>query len=611
MPHFSDFSSALKYFKESPAKAPVIWEPTAYELEQSHIGQLMQDKGFSSYEELHRWSVEYREGFWKEAIQRLKIRFEEEPMRMRQSDSAKNPFWLPHGRLNIAESCFHHTVDKPALVVGQEGSEGLRHVSYAELDSLSARVASGLIHQGFSVGDRFALYMPMCYESVAIYLGIVRAGMVVVSVADSFSGEELEKRCEMVEAKGVFTCDGYLYGGKELRVYEKVKNIGVPAVVVHRLGKDLLLREEDFFFDDFLGHAQFDAVLSEPYAETNILFSSGTTKTPKAIPWTHLTPIKVAMDGFFHQDIHPFDVVTWTTGMGWMMAPWLIYASLINKATMAVFVGATSGLDFGKFVEKTGVTVLGTIPSLVRNWRRSGIMEQCNWRVRVFSSTGEPSDPEDYLYLMSLAKFKAPVIEYCGGTEIGGGYITGTVVQSASPGTFTTPALGLDFWQNEDGEAWILPPSIGLSESLLNKDHEQEYYAHGNSGPNGEVLRSHGDAFERIEEGGNVFYKSVGRTDDAMNLGGVKVSAIEIEEVLNHHPSVHSSAAVIQRMGNGPGKLVVFYEGEEKEQLLQELQQLLSKRLNPLFRIGELRKVDALPVTASGKVIRKALRKVA
>jgi len=42
---------------------------------------------------------------------------------------------------------------------------------------------------------------------------------------------------------------------------------------------------------------------------------------------------------------------------------------------------------------------------------------------------------------MSLAQFRAPVIEYCGGTEIGGGYITGTMVQDASPATFTTPTL--------------------------------------------------------------------------------------------------------------------------------------------------------------------------
>ncbi len=52
---------------------------------------------------------------------------------------------------------------------------------------------------------------------------------------------------------------------------------------------------------------------------------------------------------------------------------------------------------------------------------------------------------EDYLWLMATTDYRAPVIEYCGGTELGGGYIAGSVMQPASPATFTTPALGIDF----------------------------------------------------------------------------------------------------------------------------------------------------------------------
>ena len=76
---------------------------------------------------------------------------------------------------------------------------------------------------------------------------------------------------------------------------------------------------------------------------------------------------------------------------------------------------------------------------------------------------------------MSRAGYRAPVIEYCGGTEIGGGYVTGSVLQPASPATFTTPALGLDFVilddegrpvaDDEAGEVFVVPPSIGLSQS--------------------------------------------------------------------------------------------------------------------------------------------------
>ena len=51
---------------------------------------------------------------------------------------------------------------------------------------------------------------------------------------------------------------------------------------------------------------------SEP---TNILFSSGTTGDPKAIPWSHLTPIRCAADAFAHHDIRERDVVCWPTNL--------------------------------------------------------------------------------------------------------------------------------------------------------------------------------------------------------------------------------------------------------------------------------------------------------
>ena len=83
---------------------------------------------------------------------------------------------------------------------------------------------------------------------------------------------------------------------------------------------------------------------------------------------------------------------------------------------------------------------------------------------------------------MSLAGYK-PIIEYCGGTEIGGGYLTGTLVQPCAPSTLTTPALGLDVIilgednnPTDKGELFIIPPSIGLSTELLNKDHYQVYF---------------------------------------------------------------------------------------------------------------------------------------
>lgn len=60
---------------------------------------------------------------------------------------------------------------------------------------------------------------------------------------------------------------------------------------------------------------------------------------------------------------------------------------------------------------------------------------------RCFSSTGEASCADEYLWLMAQAHYK-PVIEYCGGTEIGGGFVSGTLLQPQSLSAFSTPAMG-------------------------------------------------------------------------------------------------------------------------------------------------------------------------
>jgi acetyl-CoA synthetase len=612
----------LQLFKND--KIPIAWLPTDKEIKQSNIGKLMEEINVDSFDSLHSWSVNNPESFWKTTIDKLNIKFSQQYSSiLNLKNGIEDAVWLDGAKMNIVDSCFNANSNQAAIIQGSEDSEEKKILTYAELEKLVNSVASGLTTAGFKAGDRIVIYMPLTIESIAGYLGIIKAGMVVVSVADSFSSAELKKRIEMTNAKAVLTCDAYMYGGKLLPVLPKVREANPSKIILCNYHK-AQLSTTDTLFDDLLKAENFSSYISEPNYTTNILFSSGTTKEPKSIPWTHLTPIKCASDGYYHQNIQEGDVITWTTGMGWMMAPWLIYAGLINKATIAIFNGAATTEKFGRFAEETKITILGTIPSVVKVWKANNFIHKCNWKVKLFSSTGEPSNAEDYVYLMALGKFKAPIIEYCGGTEIGGGYITGTVMQPSSPATFTTPALGLNFYllnpakqvatMEEPGEVFIVPPSIGLTQKLLNKDHHEEYYSGSPTGPKGELLRKHGDAFETFETLGTKFYKSVGRVDDAMNLGGIKISAVEIEEALNKHPLVFETAAISVPSGQGgPEKLIVYFVAKDKyssiEVLKKELQQILTTDLNPLFRIAEILEVKTLPRTASNKLMRRELRK--
>ncbi len=578
----------------------------------ANLTELMAAGGFRFYDELHRWSVLDPAGFWGHVIDRLGIVFRTPPESIVEGPP-DDPTWLPGARINIVDSCFTAPAASTAVTFHADGSD--HSWSYEQLAAEVARFASGLAAAGVGRGDRVAIAMPMTVESVVAYLGTVAAGAVVVSIADSFAADEIATRLRLTAPVLTVTQDVVRRGGKELAMFTKVVDAGAARCVVVDTGAGIELRSGDIEYQAFLGE---DTVLrpveSDPYDHTNILFSSGTTGEPKAIPWTHLSPIKAAMDGRYHQDIHPGDVVVWPTNLGWMMGPWLIYASLVNDATIALYDDVPTGRGFVEFVRDAGVTMLGVVPSIVAAWRSSGVLDDRPWSaVRVISSTGEASVPVDYAWLMEQA-VGVPVIEYCGGTEIGGGYITGTVVQEAIPATFTTPALGLDVRiLDEDGrpasvgELFVVPPSIGLSQTLLNRDHHEVYYA---GAPASDVLlRRHGDHMAQLPNG---YYRAMGRVDDTMNLSGIKVSSAEIERAIENVDGVAEAAAVaVEPEGGGPSRLVIYavpIAEPDVERWKVEMQAAIRAGLNPLFKVDEVIAIDELPRTASAKVMRRVLR---
>jgi acetyl-CoA synthetase len=596
------------------------WTPSPQFISTTNIAWLMRRAGVDSYEALHAWSVQHRAEFWGLAIERLGIKFHR-PYRQVADLSAglETPRWLVDARLNIMESCFAAPPDSPAIIHQGEGG-ALEIMSVGELASLTSRVAANLTRRGFKPGDAAAIFMPMTAESVAIYLGIIQAGGTVVSIADSFRPKEIATRLRLAGATTAFTQDVTIRGGKTLPLYANLIEAGSPPVIVlpARNSASLPLRAEDCGWSEFLNTDDpFETVIRDPSDSINLLFSSGTTGDPKAIPWTHLTPLKCATDAHFHQNVQPGDVLVWPTNIGWMMGPWLIFASLLNRATMGLYHGTPIGSEFGAFVQKAGTTMLGVVPSLVRMWRSSGCMEGLDWSaIKVLSSTGECSNADDMRWLMSRAGGR-PIIEYCGGTEIGGAYITGTVTKPCVPGTFNTPALGLDLvildeqgQTAENGEVFIVPPSIGLSATLLNFDHHQVYFADTPRGPRGELLRRHGDRMEKPPGG---LWRGLGRADDTMNLGGIKISSAEIERVLQSVPGVIETAAIAVSPNGGPSRLVIYAVCSASQnlgdrELLRAMQAAIKRDLNPLFRIHDLVLVDALPRTASNKVMRRTLR---
>ena len=626
------FTTILNTFRKlfSESDLPIVWTPEKYPIT-SNVKHWMNELGFNNYQDFYTWSIDKKEDFWKTAISHIDLKFNV-PYHsiLTSAEKPDDITWLQDARFNSVESCFLADPNQTAIYFQSERSDAITTITFEQLFKKVRSYAAGFIKHEIKPKDRILLYLPFSIEAIASYLGLIYIGAEPVLVSDSFSSSELKKRIDIIHAKAVITTDTYVYADKIIHVLPKVVEAEPVSIILHssEIKNTLSIRNNtsDILLSDL---ERIPPTTLKPYYHSSkdiisILFSSGTTKEPKALPWLATTPIKCATDGMLLQDIHEGDVVTWTSGMGWMMAPWLIFASLLNKASIAVYNGAYSKKEFIDFTIKTKVTVLGTIPSVVKSWRAQNVEQLKDWSVRIFSSTGEPSDTEDYLYLMYLNQFKAPIIEYCGGTEIGGAYISSTVELPNALSYFNTPAPGSEMilvnankeiiTQKDTGEVFLVPPAIGLSQQILNKDHEEEYYTNLPSFSTYPVLRKHGDGYSTEVFNNILYYKSIGRTDDSMNLGGIKISAVEIESVINKHEAVLESAAVAyQEPNGGPEKLAVFVQLKnasiKTETLQQELQKIIQSELNPLFRISILIFKDTFPRTASNKLMRKDLRK--
>ncbi|KAE8125012.1 hypothetical protein FH972_019850 [Carpinus fangiana] len=637
---------------------PPAWIPDPENAISTNVGQLLERRGeeflgpkykdpISSFSDFQEFSVSNPEVYWKTVLDELSISFSVPPqciLRESTFEESNSSYpggqWLPGAFVNPAKNCLSlnckRSLDDVVVIWRNEGNDDLpvHKMTLQEFRAEVWLVAHAIKTLGLDKGSAVAIDMPMNVNSVVIYLAIVLAGYVVVSIADSFAPIEISTRLKISEAKAIFTQDLIIRGDKSLPLYSRIVEAQSPmAIVIPTRGSSfsMNLRAGDISWHDFLERVkdfkehEFAAVEQSVEAFTNILFSSGTTGEPKAIPWTNATPFKAAADAWCHMDIRKGDIVAWPTNLGWMMGPWLVYASLLNGASVALYNGSPLGSGFAKFVQDAKVTMLGVIPSIVRAWKSRNFTSGCDWSaVRCFGSTGEASNVDEYLWLMGRAHYK-PVIEYCGGTEIGGGFITGSLLQSQSLAAFSTPAMGCQLFILDNagypiphsvpgnGELALYPLMFGASSTLLNADHFDVYFK-GMPFWEGRVLRRHGDVFERTSRG---YYHAHGRADDTMNLGGIKVSSVEIERICNgvDNRVLETAAIGVPPPGGGPEQLVVAVVFKDSDNMKADLNQLkisfnsaVQKKLNPLFRVFRVVPLTSLPRTATNKVMRRVLR---
>jgi acetyl-CoA synthetase len=573
------------------AKGEFVWHPTPELIAQSNLQCFMSRHGLRSLEELHQKSITDLEWFWDAVLRTLGVRLDRPYANVVDlSRGIQWPQWCVGGELNIVETCLRHTGSKIAIRYENEVGE-TRTLSYDELRREVNRAANFLRSHGLAKGEVVGVLMPMNPECVIAMLAIVKIGAIFLPLFSGFGQEAVQTRLSDAGAKALICGDGCYRRGKF-----------VPTTAEW----NLVLKPQ---WSGFPGQTSTERTSAEH--PLMIIYTSGTTGKPKGAVHTHCGfPVKAAQDMWMGLDLQTDETLYWVTDMGWMMGPWEVFGTLILGATMLLYDGALYGDRLWSLVERHRVTALGVSPTLVRSVLRQPLGRHDLSSLRKFGSTGEPWNPEAWLWLFhEVGKEKLPIINYSGGTEISGGILMGNVLTPMKPCAFSGPLPGMaadvvdengNSVRGRVGELVLRQPWIGMTRGFWN-DPQRYLETYWSRFPDVWV---HGD-WAMVDEDG--LWYILGRSDDTIKLGGKRLGPAEIESILTAHPAV-AEAAAIGVPDELKGEALVCFCVLKRPASETELIDRVVAALGKAFKPRAVKFVSDLPKTRNAKVMRRVIR---
>ena len=552
--------------------------------------------------------------------------------------------WFIGGKLNASVSALDRHIAEGhggRIAIHFEGEPGdTRTITYAQLLTDVSKCANALTEIGIVAGDRVAIYMPLIPEAAVAMLACARIGAIHSVVFGGFSADALLSRIQDADAKLVITADGGFRKGAAFALKPAVDEALKGAtnvekvLVVKRTGQETAWSaDRDIWWHDLVDR-QHSTHVPESFDSEHplfILYTSGTTAKPKGI--FHTTGGYLTQAAYTHKvvfDIKPKTDVYWCTAdVGWITGhTYMVYGPLINGATQVMYEGTPDTPHKGRIfeiVEKYGVTILYTAPTLIRTWMKWGDEHANRFNLstlRLLGSVGEPINPEAWIwYRHVVGGGNCPIVDTWWQTE------TGAIMISPLPGVTET----------KPGSAMRAIP--GISAKVVDDKGVEVPNGHGGflilDKPWPSMLRGVWGEEERYKETywsrfDGIYFAGdgakldndgaiwlMGRVDDVMNISGHRISTTEVESALVSHEAVAEAAVVgaaDAMTGQGIVAFVILRGGIEHangEELVTQLRNHVAKEIGAIAKPRQIMVVNELPKTRSGKIMRRLLKDVA
>jgi acyl-CoA synthetase (AMP-forming)/AMP-acid ligase II len=492
----------------------------------------------------------------------------------------------------LADLIHQHALESP---LNRAFVEGQRHITYGELDVLMNRVASALQRDGLTAGDSIAVCANTSIEYAAVFLGALRAGVVVAPLAPSSTPASLSRMVADASAQLVFTdaaCVDLLSQSAARLITLDDSQTGQP------LSTWIATAE-----------ARAQQVVVQPAWPFNIIYSSGTTGEPKGIVQSHGMRFTHICRG-----------AAYGYGADTVM---LLSTPLYSNTTLVVFLPT---LAFGGTIVLMPKFDAGAYLQLAQNHRATHTMlvpvqyqrlmarpDFDAFDLRSFKFKFCTSAPfSAALKADVLKRWPGGLVEFYGMTEGGGSFMLEAHLHPGKLHTVGRAAEGHDIRliddnlqevaKGESGEVVGHSPGMMLGyHRQPEKTREAEWFD-----ATGKRFIRTGDIGRFDDEG---FLTLFDRKKDMIISGGFNIYPSDLEAVLRQHPAVLEAAVVglpSEQWGETPVAFVVLRPGQAVDGA--ELTQWVNQQVGKTQRISALHFLGELPRSAIGKVLKRELR---
>lgn len=482
--------------------------------------------------------------------------------------------------------------DKAAFIEGGSG----RVVTYAALAQQIRSFAGGLAARGVGPGTTWAIMAPNIPEYAVVFHGLAYAGATVTTLNPTYGAEEIAFQLKDSKATAIVTVAVFLDVAKAAAAKAGIEEIFV-------------IGEGDATnFTTIFGPPLTEAVAVDLEKHVVVLpYSSGTTGFPKGVMLTHANMVANLEQSRSHFDLQPDEVAFAVLPFFHIYGMQILMNYVISVGATVVTVPRFDLVQMLELTQTHKITRLYLVPPIIVALAKHPVVDKYDLSsVKEIFSGAAPLSGD-------LAEAAARRI----GCEIGQGYgmtELSPVTHAIAPGEYRPASVGTlvantsmrlvdadngnDVATGESGEVWIAGPQI--MKGYLNND-EATAATIDNDG------WLHTGDIGKVDADGHLYI--VDRLKELIKYKGFQVAPAELEAVLINHPGV-ADVAVIgvadEEAGEVPKAFIVRAPGTEVT--TEALKALIIEKLAKYKQLEQVAFIDAIPKSASGKILRRELR---